>query len=131
MTLMVQKEVDDRLVDQKQSLLSLALSFYAQVEIITIVKKEDFHPIPKVDSALIHIYNIHKWDYEVNEQEVWNLIHKGFIHKRKKLINNLIVDSIIKKDKLIKIFADLNLNKNIRAQDLSKENWLALFKKMI
>ncbi len=130
MFLMVQKEVADRLIDQRQSLLSLAISFYAQVETVAIVKKEDFYPIPKVDSALIHIYDIHQWSYNVAEDEVWNLIHRGFIHKRKKLINNLIIDSNLKKDKLIKIFTSLNLDKNIRAQDLTKENWLDLYSKI-
>jgi len=130
MTLMVQKEVAQRLVAEEQSLLSLSLSFYAQVEIITIVSKEKFFPSPQVDSALIHINNIHPWLYAEEEDELWKLIHKGFAHKRKKLINNLRRDSIFKKEQLIKIFKDLNLDKNIRAQDLSKENWLALFKKI-
>ena len=130
MTLMVQKEVAQRLVAKEQSLLSLSLSFYAQVEIITIVSKEKFFPSPQVDSALIHINNIHPWLYAEEEDELWKLIHKGFAHKRKKLINNLRRDSIFKKEQLIKIFKDLNLDKNIRAQDLSKENWLALFKKI-
>jgi len=130
MTIMVQKEVAQRLAAEEQSLLSLSLSFYAQVEIITIVSKEKFFPSPQVDSALIHINNIHPWLYAEEENELWKLIHKGFAHKRKKLINNLKKDSIFKKEQLIKIFKDLNLDKNIRAQDLSKENWLALFKKI-
>ena len=130
MTIMVQKEVAQRLAAEEQSLLSLSLSFYAQVEIITIVSKEKFFPSPQVDSALIHINNIHPWLYTEEENELWKLIHKGFAHKRKKLINNLKKDSIFKKEQLIKIFKDLNLDKNIRAQDLSKENWLALFKKI-
>ena len=55
---MVQKEVANRLVDKKQTLLSLGLSFYAHVNIVEIVKKYNFYPSPKVDSALIYIHNI-------------------------------------------------------------------------
>ncbi len=127
MILMVQKEVADRIVDKKQSLLSLAVSFYSDVEIAKIVDKDNFYPIPKVDSAIIHIYNIHKWNYNIDENELWKLIHRGFSHKRKKLVNNLSSDIKLDKEKLTKEFDKLGLDKNIRAQDLSKENWIDLY----
>ncbi len=127
MILMVQKEVADRMVAKKNSLLSLAISFYADVEIVDIVKKENFYPIPKVNSAIINIYNIHKWNYNIDENKLWILIRRGFSSKRKKLINNLSTDINLKKEKLIKIFDKINIDKNIRAEDLSKENWIDLF----
>lgn len=57
MVLMLQKEVAERIVakDSKESLLSLSVKAYGKPEIIKIVKKGNFFPPPKVDSAIIKI----------------------------------------------------------------------------
>jgi len=132
MTLMIQKEVAERItkIGDKHTLLSLSVLLYAKAKIIQEVKKDNFYPIPKVDSAIIHIYNIHSWDYSVNEKETWQLIHRGFAHKRKKLINNLLSDSSLNKEKLVKIFNNLELDLNIRAEKLSIDNWISLAKQL-
>ena len=133
MTLMLQKEVAQRIVvsDNKYSLLSLSVHFYAKSKIITLVAKENFFPQPQVDSAIIHIFDIKPWPYEVEEKFVWQLIHRGFAKKRKKLINNLLTDPSFKKEKLEKIFANLDLDLNIRAERLLPENWLKLAEKLL
>lgn len=57
MVLMVQREVAERIVakDKKESLLSLSVKAYGKPEIIKIVRKGNFSPPPKVDSAIIKI----------------------------------------------------------------------------
>lgn len=130
MTIMVQKEVAERIVsdNQKHSLLSLSVAFYAQSKIVTIVPKSNFYPEPKVDSAILYIYKIHNWNYQEAEKKVWQLIHRGFAYKRKKLINNLASDQNLDKDKLRLTFDKLKLDLNIRAEDLTVNDWLQLGK---
>jgi 16S rRNA (adenine1518-N6/adenine1519-N6)-dimethyltransferase len=128
MTLLVQKEVAERvtLKKNKHSLLSLAVSFYAQSKLAFIVTKDKFYPSPKVDSAILHISDIKAWPYKVDEQQVWQLVHRGMASKRKKLINNLSTDQSLDKKQLSKIFDDINLDQNIRAEDLAVQDWIAL-----
>ncbi len=130
MTIMIQKEVADRVVstDKKNSLLSLAVDFYADSKIIDYVSKENFYPIPKVDSAILYIYNIKKWSYDIDEKKVWQLIKRGYAKKRKKLFNNLLSDEDIDKNHLAEIFEKINLDQNIRAEKLTKDQWLSIAK---
>lgn len=132
MILMVQQEVADRILvkDAKQSLLSLSVAFYAKAEIIKNIDKNNFYPIPKVDSAVIKIDNIHNWQYQVEEKKVWQFIKRGFSSKRKKLLNNLMTDPNIDKLKINNVFDKLQLDKNIRAEKLSIDDWINLAKNL-
>lgn len=128
MTLMVQKEVAERIVakDQKMSMLALAVQLYGQVEILQMVSKKSFWPEPKVDSAVIHIFDIKKWSYNVEEKKVWQLIKRGYAKKRKKLANNLLSDQEIDKDELLLAFDKIGLSENVRAENLSPQTWIKL-----
>lgn len=128
MTLLVQKEVAERIVaqDKKMSLLSLAVQLYGQAKILQVVEKENFYPAPKVDSALIQIFDSKKWSYQSDEKKTWQLIKRGFSQKRKKLINNLLSDQNISKKQLLAAFQELNLSDNIRAENLQPRDWVKL-----
>lgn len=128
MVLMIQKEVAERIVakDNKNSLLSLSVAFYAQSKIETVVTKDNFYPAPKVDSAVINIFDIHSWSYQQEEKKTWQLIKRGFASKRKKLVNNLSTDTNLDKEKILEVFSLLNLDKNVRAENLRSEDWLKL-----
>ena len=131
MTLMLQKEVALRAVDNKKnSLLSLAIAFYAKSKVIYIVTKENFYPQPKVDSAILYIYDINGWSYDVDEKKTWALIKWGFAFKRKKLFNNLLSDPQIDKRHLTLIFEKLQLDLNIRAEKLRVEDWINIVKSL-
>ena len=58
MTLMVQKEVAERIVATPSTkdfgILTLACNYFADTEMIMIVSKDCFFPKPKVDSAVVH-----------------------------------------------------------------------------
>ncbi|MFA6354803.1 MAG: 16S rRNA (adenine(1518)-N(6)/adenine(1519)-N(6))-dimethyltransferase RsmA, partial [Candidatus Paceibacterota bacterium] len=97
MTLLVQKEVAERIVarDGKESILSLSVKAYGEPKYIMKVHKRFFSPSPKVDSAIIHIGNIgNKYFRNKNEEKVFfEVIKAGFAHKRKVLRKNLeIID---------------------------------------
>jgi 16S rRNA (adenine1518-N6/adenine1519-N6)-dimethyltransferase len=128
LVLMVQKEVAERIIkkNKKSSLLSLAIDFYAQSELIEVVPKGNFYPQPQVDSAIMRIYNLKDWHHRAEEKIVWQLVHRGFASKRKKLFNNLLTDQNISRELLIATWLKVRLDKNIRAEDLTAQQWLDL-----
>lgn len=131
MTLMVQQEVAKRAVDlKKSSLLSLSIAFYAKSTLAALVNKNNFYPKPKVDSAILYIYDIKNWSYDADEKKTWSLIKRGFAFKRKKLFNNLLTDPQISRENLTKVFDKFHLDLNIRAEKLTVNDWINIAKSL-
>ena len=126
--LLVQLEVAKKYcaVAGDMSKQSLAAQFYSQPEIIEKVPAKSFWPVPAVDSAILRLNNVHSWDYEAPEKEVWQLIRIGFSSKRKKLVNNLASGLQITKTEAEKLLSATGVDVNVRAEDLSKEEWVTL-----
>src|SRR4030042_7163584 len=64
MTLTVQKEVAERIVaapgGKDYGVLSIMVQYHAKPNLKFIIPKETFRPVPKVDSAVIHIKILEK-----------------------------------------------------------------------
>lgn len=126
MTLLVQKEVAERILAEngKESVLSLSVKVYGKPEYIRTVGKGAFTPPPNVDSAVLHIENISRSFFEKNgiaEELFFTVIKTGFRHKRKTLANNL--SSLYTKQEVKKALSSLNISANVRAEDLSLSDW--------
>ena len=124
MVLMIQHEVATRILarDGKESILSISVKAYGEPKMITKVDKRYFSPAPKVNSAVIKINDINRKtfiDGKVDEDRFWEIVKKGFAHKRKKLSGNL--KNIISSKKL----SETGI-KDKRAEDLSLKDWLDL-----
>ena len=142
MTLLVQKEVAERIVarDGKESILSLSVKAFGTPKYIMKVHKRFFSPSPKVDSAIISINNISgKLFKNKNEENIFfEVIKAGFAHKRKVLIKNLesleymevglpyISNKEKIKEKIYKIFGELDINEKARAEDINFEKWIKI-----
>ncbi len=126
--LMIQHEVAKRIVarDGKESILSLSVKVFATPRIIEKVNKKEFSPVPKVDSAIIALSDIHNPFVNKEEKELFfSLIKKAFSQKRK-IIGNTLSD--ISKDRLESAGIDLKE----RPENIPKEKWLAyIFKDRI
>lgn len=121
MIIMVQKEVAERIArDEKESILSLSVKLFGTPKYIDTIKAGNFNPVPKVDSAILAIYDIKK-PQDVNEQYFFDLVHAGFAHKRKVLIKNL--EKIATKEAIERVWNELSLNPKIRAEDIHIETW--------
>ncbi|MDZ7799042.1 MAG: 16S rRNA (adenine(1518)-N(6)/adenine(1519)-N(6))-dimethyltransferase RsmA [Patescibacteria group bacterium] len=132
MILTIQKEVALRIIAKppNMSILSVVCQFYAQPKIIKIINPDSFWPRPKVDSAVIKFYSIGENKREVNEENFLKVVKGGFSAKRKKLTNNLKHVLGILPNNSQKILKDLGIKKDIRAQNLTLEDWVALSKKL-
>jgi len=133
MTLMVQKEVAERICAKPgaHSLLSLSAQFYCQPEIIQIVNAESFFPKPKVNSAIIKLKNIKKKPIKVEENLFFRLLRIGFSAKRKQLQNNLANGFHENKEKIKDLLEKTGISAQIRAQQLGLEDWQTLYEKLI
>ena len=122
MVLLVQKEVAKRIVDEKGSILSISVRAYGEPKYVETVKAGSFAPAPKVDSAVISITNISKGFFDsFSEENFFKLLKAGFKSKRKKLSSNLA--TLFGKEGVLDTFKKLNLDTNIRAEDVPIEMW--------
>lgn len=134
-TLLLQKEVAERICAKPgaMSLLAISVQLYGQAEIVETVSRNDFWPSPKVDSAIIKIFNIKDqlavdnfFSGLVTERFFWQVVKIGFAAKRKQLHNNLASGLKIGSAEVKKILNQANFDEQIRAQNLSVDDWLKL-----
>ena len=128
MVLLLQKEVAERItaLPGQMSILSVSVQLHADPEIISHVGKENFYPVPEVDSAIVRLKILSKPRLAADEKEFFRLVKIGFSNKRKQLQNNL-VSGFGKNFNYKAMLEDLKLNPLTRAQDLSLEEWGRLY----
>lgn len=136
MTLLVQKEVAERIVarDNKESILSLSIKAYGEPKYIMKVHKRFFSPSPKVDSAIISINNISNkfFKNKTEEERFFTIIKAGFAHKRKVLRKNLEdlevgpASSAGKLPKIDEIFGKFGIEPRARAEDVPFIKWIEM-----
>jgi 16S rRNA (adenine1518-N6/adenine1519-N6)-dimethyltransferase len=132
MILLVQKEVAERVVarDGKESILSMAVKAYGIPELSFLVKRGCFEPAPNVDSAVLHIRNIRSIEEnpknisKISQESFLKCIKTGFSHKRKILYANLC--NIYTRETVEKVWNKLELNRNIRAEDVNIDIWFKI-----
>ncbi|MBR3254496.1 ribosomal RNA small subunit methyltransferase A [Candidatus Saccharibacteria bacterium] len=122
--LLMQKEVAERIADEKETVLSLFVKNHADVRLGPVVKKEEFTPPPKVDSQVIIL---EPKEPQIDD-EVFKLIKLGFVAPRKKLIHNL--ESLESRERLLGIFGELNISVDARPSDLGIIDWKWLYDKI-
>jgi len=127
MVLLTQKEVAERITcaDDKHSRLSIFVQSYGNPELVRVVKKNNFNPSPKVDSAILKITNISRDFFaDISEQSFFELVKQGFQHKRKQLKNNLSTYS----KRPAKLLQNCDITKTARAEGLALKDWRCIAK---
>lgn len=129
MTIMVQKEVADRMLatekDKEYSSLSVFVKYYSDAKKVTNVPKSVFMPQPKIDSTVLKL-ELRKYTDDVDEAKLFSLIHAGFNKRRKTILNSL--SDVVEKDKLRLAFEKLGIKNNLRAENLSLDDFINLAK---
>lgn len=127
--ILIQKEVALRFAAQPKTkdygITSVCLQSLFDVSVTRIVKKENFTPKPKVDSALCKLVPHNKFELD-NFLNFSKFVSNCFSMRRKTLINNL--KTHIDKEKLILALKKLNFNENVRPEEIDVENFVKLYK---
>ncbi len=130
-TVMVQKEVAQRLAAEPGNdftgAITYTINYYSVPDIILNVPKENFMPIPEVDSAVIQLKILEKPRVNVEDEDVFfELIKCAFMQKRKTLMNSLSNSKSIKKEKIKEALEKMGLDEKIRAEKVTIEEFAQL-----
>lgn len=134
MILMVQKEVAERITAKagNMSILAVSVQYYADAKILFEVGKENFDPVPEVDSAVIkitpHPNPLPKRGEGEDGRKFFQIVKAGFSAKRKTLVNNLTNGLHLDKNIVEEKLKTAGLKPTVRAQELSMEDWKRLVK---
>ncbi|MBW3569267.1 16S rRNA (adenine(1518)-N(6)/adenine(1519)-N(6))-dimethyltransferase RsmA [Candidatus Parcubacteria bacterium] len=130
-TLLVQKEVAQRLCAQpgQMSLLSVSAQAYYQVSLGLVVRAAKFTPPPKVDSQIVYMTRRLAPAFgEVNPRSFFRVVKSGFSARRKTLLNSLSGGLGMPKDRTMEILQTCQINPAARPQDLTLYQWKELSK---
>jgi 16S rRNA (adenine1518-N6/adenine1519-N6)-dimethyltransferase len=125
----VQKEFGQRMVaspgSSDWSSFSCFLQYYTQPQIQFFIKKTCFWPQPKVDSVLVKLNLKEKLPLDrKKEKRLFKIIRSSFQQRRKTLKNAL--SGVVSSRKLSRYFNQYNIDKNIRGEQLSLQDFINL-----
>ncbi len=132
-SVMVQEEVARRVVaspnNKDYGSLTLYLKYNCNSEILMKVPRTVFMPSPNVDSAILYLKLVDR-DFDVDEGYLFKFIRSGFTKRRKNIMNSLSTGFVdVSKDMLKEILSSLELSGNLRAENLSLEDYINITKK--
>ena len=125
-TVMVQKEVGERFCavpgGKEYGAITVSINYYTEPNIIIDVPKENFNPIPEVDSCVVQL-KLRDNHIELKDTKLFfRLIKIAFSQRRKNIGNSLTGIGVSKQD-VKKMLEELDLDINLRAENLSIEQY--------
>ena len=133
-TVMIQKEVADRLIEtpggKNTGAITYTVYYYCDSEKIMEVPNSSFIPEPEVTSEVIKMNLRSKPVVDIDNNKVMFMIIKSaFMQRRKTLLNALTNTKVfLNKEEGLKILNELNLNENVRADELSIQDFANIAK---
>ena len=136
-TVMIQKEVADRLIDipggKYTGAITYTIFYYCESEKIMEVPSDSFIPEPDVTSEVIKMKLRNKPAVEIeNPKVMFMIIKSAFMQRRKTLLNALTNTQVFaSKQEGLKILKKLNLDENVRAENLSIQDYANIAKEIL
>jgi len=133
-TVMIQKEVAQRFVasagNADYGSITVSSGYYANAKILFNVPPANFFPAPKVDSTVVKFNILNKKKDVFSRELLMKLIQSGFSMRRKTFVNNISATFLLSKEKIIKIFDELNIKNDIRAERLILDDFIRISDKL-
>lgn len=127
--ILVQKEVAERIcaAPGQMSLLAVSIQLYFETSLGLVVPADAFEPPPKIYSQVIKL----KWRKkslfdQLNHKEFFKIVKSGFSARRKKLRSSLSGGLAMDKAATDKLLEEAGVNGELRAQNLSLQDWYKL-----
>lgn len=126
---MVQKEAGERLCAQVGTrgagAVTVAVHYYADSEILFDVARDCFMPSPKVDSVVIRLKIRKENKFAVRDEKLFfSIVKCAFSQRRKTALNSISGTMGLPKETLADLFDGLGIDKNIRAEKLTMEDFV-------
>lgn len=126
LVLMTQKEAYPKLLSSNKSPLSLFLNYVADISSPIDVGRNNFAPVPHVDSVVFVIKPNENIKNEENEK-LFKVMKQLFLLRRKNILNNLS-NLVQNKEKAREILGKMNIDTNKRPEELPIEFYINLLK---
>ena len=136
-TVMIQKEVADRLIaipgEKNTGAITYSVYYYATSEGVIEVPNDSFIPEPEVTSKVIKLTLRKEPPVEVKSRGVmFKIIKSAFMQRRKTLLNALTNTKVfMSKEEGLKILKELNLDENVRPENLTLEDFAEITNKIL
>lgn len=132
-TVMIQKEAADRILappgTRSCGAISSFVRYYSNPTFNFKVSNKCFFPSPKVESSVISFDILNKYNIS-DEQKLFKIIKSAFHERRKNILNSVSSGMKISKEKMLEILQNCNINKNLRAENLTLENFIEIYEKI-
>lgn len=130
LTIMIQKEVGDRIAAKENTkeygALSLLVQYYCDIKVIRKVPPTSFIPKPKVESIVIKLDRLEKPRVEVKDKDLFFRVIRASFNMRRKTLWNGVKSLGIDKEILEKAFAKAGIDPKRRGETLSIHEFAAL-----
>jgi 16S rRNA (adenine1518-N6/adenine1519-N6)-dimethyltransferase len=129
MVIMVQKEVARNITAQpgEMGILSVAVQYYGQAEIVDYVPAGNFFPAPKVDSAILKITLYpHPRQSVTSDRSFFKVVRAGFCARRKQVANSLSQGLVMPKEEVLSLMQKAGVSAQKRPETLTLEEWALL-----
>ena len=94
MTLTVQKEVAERVIaspgGKDYGVLSIMVQYLAEAELKFVIPREAFRPVPKVDSAVLHMKILDRPPVNVLDENTFHRVVRAAFSQRRKTLSNAL-----------------------------------------
>lgn len=132
MVLLVQKEVAQRIAAKPggMSTLSVSVQLYYDTKLEIIVPAKLFNPPPKVDSQVVILRRHSKpLFHDLDTKKFFRVVKAGFSERRKKIRSSLAGGLSMSREDTDRLIKSASIDPNLRAQELSLDQWHSLCKK--
>lgn len=135
---MIQKEVADRMAakpgTKDYGSLSVAVQYYCEPQVVTIVPHTVFIPQPNVDSAVIRLRVRKEPPVQVTDEKLYfEVVQASFAQRRKTISNNLLSRFFTKetKPRMEQALQEAGIDPSRRGETLSLQEYAALTKALL
>lgn len=132
-TVMIQKEVGERLTSQANSaeygVITLAIALEGRAKIMREVPRRMFTPQPNVDSCIVRI-DLDGTYSHIDKEAVKKVIKSAFAMRRKTLVNNLVNGLGIDRTSAEAALSSLGIDIRARGETLTLDDFVRLSEKI-
>ena len=133
-TIMIQKEVGERMIAKPSSkeygALSLLVQYYCDVTFLRKVSPSSFVPRPKVDSIVIKLDKLPSPRVTVKDEKLFFKVIREAFNMRRKTLSNALKGLNIDKELMNKAFTETGIDPKRRGETLSIEEFQKLSNKL-